>query len=265
MNAVVITISVILIGYFGLRWFERANVWAPSRDLVPTPAQIGLEFESLHLETSDGLNIHAWHVPHPEPVAAMLFCHGNAGNLGFRLDSLKQFHSIGLDVLIFDYRGYGISEGRPSERGTYLDAEAAWQWLEKRHPDLKKVIFGRSLGGAVAVHLAQTAQADGLIVESGFTSIPDIGEDLFPFLPVRRISSIFYASIAKIGRVTMPVMVLHSPDDEIIPYHHGEALFEAAPEPKRFYRLSGGHNDSFLTSEPGYSAAIKDFIQSLGD
>ena len=158
----------------------------PSRKLTASPSDIGLDYESVTLNTSDHVTLHGWFVPAPDRRGCLLFFHGNAGNISHRLDSLKIFHDLGLSVLIIDYRGYGKSQGSISEHGTYLDADAAWSYLteSRRIPAQEIVVFGRSLGAAVAANIASRKTPGALILESAFTSIPDMAAKLYPFLPV---------------------------------------------------------------------------------
>ena len=250
--------------YIGLRCFERMTVWVPKSDLVGSPGDIGLQYQDVTFQSSDGAVLHGWYVTHERPVATLLFCHGNAGNISYRLESLRQFHSIGLNVFIFDYRGYGESKGWLSEDGTYRDAMAAYEWLRAQNPQRPLVIFGRSLGAAVAVDLASQVESDGAVIESGFTSINNLGEEIYPFLPVRAVSVIDYKSIEKVPNLKAPVMVVHSRNDELIPFHHGKQLFEAAPEPKRFMEIHGSHNDGFRDSEKAYLEGFKSYLKSIG-
>ena len=250
--------------YFSLRWFERATVWVPKSRIVATPDSIGLDYQDVTFQSSDGVTLHGWYLTHDNPVATLLFCHGNAGNISYRLESFRQFHSIRLNVFIFDYRGFGSSGGRLSEKGTYLDAQAAYEWLWAQNPQRPLVIFGRSLGASIAVDLASRVEADGVVVESGFTSITNLGEEIYPFLPVRRVSVIEYNSIEKIPQLNAPVLVAHSFDDELIPFHHGQALFDAAPEPKWFLEIHGTHNDGHVISEKEYLAGFRDYLISIG-
>jgi fermentation-respiration switch protein FrsA (DUF1100 family) len=244
---------------------------AAGRGLVATPAAIGLAFEDVHLRTEDGVSLHGWLVSATEkrpqgPRGTLLFFHGNAGNISHRLDSLRIFAELGLDVFIFDYRGYGRSAGRPSEVGTYRDATAAWRWLtqERRIDPSQIVLFGRSLGAAVAIELATRTDPVGLIVESAFTSVPDLGAQLYPFLPVRLLSRYRYDNLGRIASVRAPLLVVHSRGDEIVPFRQGQALFSAAREPKQFLELQGGHNDGFLASEAAYRRGLAEFLASLG-
>ena len=163
-------------------------------------------------------------------------------------------------MFIFDYRGYGKSRGWLTEEGTYRDALAAYRWLKEKCPDLPIVVFGRSLGSNIAADLATKVAAAALIYESGFNSVQSLGAELFPFLPVRWMTKYKYNGIDKINDVKVPILVVHSPEDEIIPYQHGKRLFDAAPEPKRFLEISGGHNDGFIVSEVNYLRGLNSFI-----
>ncbi|MDH3596831.1 MAG: alpha/beta hydrolase [Rhodospirillales bacterium] len=235
----------------------------PSRAVVATPARIGLAYEEVALAAEDGVRLHGWFLPAEERArGVLLFFHGNAGNISHRLDSLKIFHDLGLSVLIFDYRGYGQSEGKVSEAGTYRDAEAAWRHLTeaRRVPEDKIVLFGRSLGAAVAAHLATRQSPKALIMESSFTSVPDLAAKYYRIFPVHWLSRFRYDARADLGAVVCPVLIVHSRDDEIIPVSHGRALFEAAPEPKAFLELSGGHNDGFLVSGRTYTDGLDAFL-----
>jgi fermentation-respiration switch protein FrsA (DUF1100 family) len=236
----------------------------PSRKISATPDHYGLAYEELQLVTEDGVKLHGWFLPAENPRATLLFFHGNAGNISHRMESLEIFHELGLETLIIEYRGYGQSEGRPSEKGTYLDAEAAWRYLtEKREvPPHKILLFGRSLGAAIASHLARDRQPMGLVLESAFVSVPDLAATLYPLLPVRLLSRFRYDNRNNLQAVTSPVLIVHSRDDEIIPYRHGRRLFAAAGEPKYFLQLRGGHNDGFMVTGDDYLDGLDDFIRN---
>lgn len=237
----------------------------PSRELIMTPARYGLAHEDVRLETEDGVALHGWFVPVADATRTVLFFHGNAGNISHRLDSIAVFVRLGLQVLIIDYRGYGASAGKPSEIGTYRDATAAWRYLTvTRGIDSERVVlFGRSLGGAVAIELATRVTPGALIVESSFTSVPEMAAELYPLLPVRWLARLHYRSLDRISAVACPVMVLHSEHDEIIPFAHGRQLYQAAPEPKAFFAMRGGHNDGFVASGEDYLQALRQFVSTL--
>jgi fermentation-respiration switch protein FrsA (DUF1100 family) len=234
------------------------------RDLVMTPADVDMDYEDISIETADGVRLHGWFVPGGSP-RTLLFFHGNAGNISHRLDSIRQFHELGLSVFILDYRGYGQSGGRPSEAGLYRDADAAWRYLTETRgltaSDI--VLFGRSLGGSVATRLAVDVRPSGLIVESSFTSVPDVAQELYPWLPARWLSRLRHATRDYIQDVECPVLIIHSRDDEIIPFHHGEAIFAAAPEPRTLLELHGSHNEAFLEDEPVYVEGLRAFLLAL--
>jgi fermentation-respiration switch protein FrsA (DUF1100 family) len=263
---IALVISGLVLGYLALVafvYFRQAEMlYFPTRQIEATPENIGLSFDEVTIRTSDGLKIAAWYIPSPSERGVLLFCHGNAGNISHRLDSIRIFHNLGLSVLIFDYRGYGRSEGKPDEQGTYLDADAAWDYLVKvKGADPSRiVVFGRSLGSAVGAELALRHRPGALIIESGFCSVPDLGKKFFPHIPVRLISRFHYATIDKIGRIPVPKLFIHSPDDEIIPFEQGVRLFEKAGEPKEFLKITGGHNEGFLLSGERYTAGLEQFI-----
>jgi fermentation-respiration switch protein FrsA (DUF1100 family) len=242
--------------------FQERLLYFPLRGLTTTPASRGLAYEDVWLETTDGVKVSGWFIPANQPQATLLFFHGNAGNISHRLDSIETFHRLGLNTLIIDYRGYGRSEGRPTEAGTYLDAAAAWRYLveERQIPPNKIIIFGRSLGGAVAAWLAQQQPPGALILESTFTSAPDVAAQAYPFLPVRQLTRIQYNTLARLPEIKAPVLIVHSPNDEVIPYSHSQKLFAAANEPKEFLQLNGGHNDGFLISAVAYEATFAAFV-----
>ncbi|MDD5299724.1 MAG: alpha/beta hydrolase [Gallionella sp.] len=244
--------------------FQSRLVFYPEigREVSATPGQIGLPYEDLQLKTSDGISLHGWYIPAAQPRGTVLFLHGNAGNISHRLDSLRMFHRLGYSTLIFDYRGYGNSGGTPSEQGTYRDAEAAWRYLtEQLHiPSCRIVLFGESLGGTVAAWLAGRQKPAALVIASGFTSVPDLGQQLYPYLPVRWLARIRYDTRAYLRSVAAPVLVAHSPQDDIIPFEHGRALFAAANPPKQFLELAGGHNDGFIFMREAWVKTLEDFL-----
>lgn len=249
-----------------LRKFEQHQMYAPLRELEATPADAGWGYEDVHLTADDRIRIHGWWVPVERNRGTVLFCHGNAGNISHRLESIAVFRRLGMNVLIFDYRGYGLSEGSPDEEGTYRDAEAAYRYLreERAIPAEEIIIFGRSLGGAVAIELARRAQAAGLICEATFTSAVEMGKLIFPSLPVGLLVRNKYDSISKVGGLELPVLFIHSPEDDLVPYEHGLALFQAAAEPKEFLPIAGGHGDGFLAAGPAYAAGLDSFLKKIG-
>ena len=244
------------------RMLYLSNV--PGRALAMTPADAGFEYHDVAIETSDGVTLHGWFIA-GQSSRVLLFFHGNAGNISHRLDSIGQFRALGLSVLIIDYRGYGQSAGRTTEAGIYRDAAAAWRYLTDDRGIVASdiIVFGRSLGASVASHLAARRQPLALIVESAFTSVPDIAQDLYPWLPARWLSRLRHATREHVRDVRCPVLVIHSRDDEIIPFQHGESIFASANEPRTLLQLRGTHNDGFLYDERTYMNGLRTFLGSL--
>ncbi|MBI3042109.1 MAG: alpha/beta hydrolase [Betaproteobacteria bacterium] len=253
--------------------FQSRLVYYPEigREVRLSPQSYGLKFEPVEIRTADDEILQGWWVPAENARGAVLFFHGNAGNISHRLDYLLMFHRLRYTTLIVDYRGYGLSTGTPSEEGTYRDAEAAWDYL--RHARLARaqdvVIAGESLGAAVATWLAAKVSLKRATAESGpravllfstFTSATDLGAQVYWFLPVRLISRFGYDNLANLKRIRAPVFIAHSRDDDIVPYVHGKRLFEAANEPKAFLEMRGGHNDGFVFARPEWVARLAEFL-----
>ncbi len=241
----------------------------PGRELVTTPKNIGLDYEDIELVTDDGIRIHGWFIPYEtasdtQKQKTLLFFHGNAGNISHRLDSIKLFNNLGLNILIIDYRGYGQSTGKPGEAGTYQDAEAAWHYLTETRGirENRIIVFGRSLGGSVAAWLAGQHTPAALIIESSFSSVPSMGQRIYPFLPVRLLSRFQYNTKEYVKAIHCPVLVAHSRNDDIIPYEEGLDIFSATHEPKQFLEMRGSHNDGFIVSGSGYIDALESFINT---
>jgi len=243
---------------------QPGMLFYPYEELESTPADWELAYEDVVITTSDAVKLHGWYLPVKESRQVVLFFHGNAGNISHRGESLAIFNSIGVNVLIVDYRGYGKSEGSASEEGLYCDAMAAWQYLITmgfKPGDI--IIFGRSLGGAVATHLATQVKPRALILESTFTSTRDMIDRMMPFASRFVYMRYSFNTEEAIKQVTSPVLVMHSKSDEIVPYELGQKVYQAAMHPKKFYLLVGGHNDGFITSMPGYRYRIKSFLESI--
>ncbi|MDX2456636.1 MAG: alpha/beta hydrolase, partial [Gammaproteobacteria bacterium] len=240
-----------------------ANI--PSRSVDATPADVGLAYEPMTLVASDKVKLDGWFLPVAEARGVILFCHGNAGNISHRRDSIELFHRLGLNIFIIDYRGYGKSRGKPDEQGLYLDAATAWRYLteEKGLPNNQILIFGRSLGGAVAARLASGVQARALILESTLSSAHDFARAVFPVLSRLVVMRYDFNTAENIRRVHYPVLVLHSPADEIMPFHLGEKIFQAAHTPKHFVRMQGDHNNGFLQSQPEYAQEFDRWLQGI--
>jgi len=272
MGTLLLLLGIVLVvayASFGLvlLFMQSRFLYRPVRDVSFTPADLDLDFEEVAFKSDDGMTLNGWFVATPKPRATVLFCHGNGGNIMHRLDTINLLQGMDLSCFVFDYRGYGKSEGKPSESGTYLDARAAYDWLTKTRgvPADQVVIFGRSLGGSIAAHLAGRVASRGLVIESTFTSFPDIGAKFYPYMPVRPFARYRYNTRDHLSRVRCPILVMHSPDDGLVPYEFGTQLFETANEPKQFVKLIGGHNDGFLVSGDLYKDAWSRWLDSLGD
>ena len=198
MRMIASMLATVTVGYVSIAgWLyfaQESLVYFPDRTLVGTPTNTGLAYEAVRFSADDGVHLSGWFIPAPKARATLLFCHGNAGNISHRLESIRQFHQLGLNVFIFDYRGYGVSEGVPTEAGTYRDAEAARRYLVETRGLVPEhiVYFGRSLGAAIAAWLATQHPPRALIVESAFTSVPDFGAEIYPWLPVRLLARLRY-------------------------------------------------------------------------
>ena len=270
MGSMLISIFVVLfVAYWGLGVIlyimQPTFLYSPVREVPYTPGELGLDFESVVFETDDGLRLRGWYIPVENSDFTVLFCHGNGGNIFHRLDSINIFYNLGLSCFIFDYRGYGNSEGKPTEEGTYLDVMAAYKWLteEKKVSPEDIIIFGRSLGGSIAAQLARKVEARSLIIESGFTSYVDIGKKFYPYMLVRWFARFSYKTIDYVKDVRCPVMIIHSRNDEVVPFEFGLELYEAANEPKEFVEIFGSHNDGFLVSSEIYKKAWTKWLKFL--
>ena len=251
-----------------VRFLERTTVFLPTRIVLSSPKDVGLEYEDVFFASVDKSRLHGWFIPavlRPEEAPVVIFLHGNAGNIGDRLEKILMFHKMGCSVFIVDYRGYGNSEGRPTETGMYEDAQAAYDSLLARK-DIRQdkvIVYGASLGGAAAVDLATRRDVDALILDSTFTSAADMGKIMFPVIPSYFLN-IKLDSVHKIQACRMPKLFIHSMDDETVPFALGEKLFEGAPGPKAFLKITGDHNNGHIVSERTYVGGIKAFLRQYG-
>jgi fermentation-respiration switch protein FrsA (DUF1100 family) len=249
------------------RWFENSRVYHPMRQLQATGAELGRPFENVFFKTSDGLELNGWFYPAAANAlrAQLVFvnCHGNGGNVSHRLGLYQALLNLGANVFALDYRGYGRSQGKPSEEGTYLDAQAAYDWLRQKGFAAQNIIpYGESLGGAIASELCVREPTGGLVLQSTFTSIPEIGRELYPWLPVRLLGTIQYDTRNKLPRLKIPVLIMHSKEDGLIGFRHSQENFAAANEPKFFCELRGTHNDEAWES-PGFDTAMENFLAAV--
>jgi fermentation-respiration switch protein FrsA (DUF1100 family) len=256
-----------LVLFMLLRWFEHKQTYQPSRSFWASAAELGRAYEEVHFAARDGVPLHAWYFPGNTNAArahlAVLLCHGNGGNISHRLGLYDSLLATGVSVFAFDYRGYGRSGGRPGEEGTYLDAQAAHAWLRQRGFAATNIIaYGESLGGGVASELALRETVGGLVLHSTFTSLTDVGAELFPWLPVRTLGSIHYNTRGRLPRLHLPVLILHSRADSLIPFHHAEQNFAAANEPRFLRELAGDHNDGIVNRQE-FLTALEQLLQRL--
>ena len=267
----VLVLSVLVVAGIVVRQtklLDRYFVYFPEREIVMTPGNVGLQYEDVFISASDGARLHGWFVP-GESDLTLLWFHGNAGNISRRVENITLLHErLGANIFIFDYRGYGRSEGSPSEAGIYLDAEAAIEYLRSRQDveDDKLVLFGRSLGGAVAIEMAARHSVCAMIVESTFTSVKAMARSAYPILsalfPVGAVLHSKYDSLSRIKDVRNPLIVMHGDQDEIVPFEMGQELYDAANEPKRFYAIEGaGHNDTYIAGGNAYFDVLKRFLE----
>lgn len=262
MQVIISLIIGIVLFVMYVRYLEDRSIFYPARDLAATPAALGLPFEDVFIKTQDNVTIHGWLVKSTTARGTLLFFHGNAGNIGDRLEKIRLFHQMGLHVLIIDYRGYGKSQGRPSETGIYKDAVAAYDYLRTRQDiSASKIVgYGASLGGAAAIDLATKRDLTALIVDSSFTSAADMAKRVYPFIPAFLIRTKL-DSLGKIHNITIPKLFIHSREDELVPFALGEKLYQAAPPPKEFLEISGGHNTAFDESQEKMMHGIMAFLR----
>ena len=246
-----------------LRWFEYSQIYHPTRDWETAPADLGRPFEDITITAADGVRLSAWFFPadesSPRRHMAMVICHGNGGNISHRLPLCRSFLGIGINVLVLDYRGYGHSEGTPTEEGTYLDAQAAHGWL--RAKGFSQIIaFGESLGGGIACELALRETVAGLILSNTFTNLEDMGRLMFFGLSVRWFQTVNYDTLSKLPRIHVPVIITHSRGDEVVPFRFSERNFAAANEPKLFCETQGPHNETLSLDTTHFLPAVEKFL-----
>ena len=261
-------VACLAVIYFVLRWFEHRQVYQPYAAMEANGSELGRPFEDVYFQASDRVRLNAWFFPaatgSPRKDWVYLLCHGNAGNISHRLDHVAALLETGAGVLALDYRGYGRSEGRPTEEGTYLDAQAGHAWLrQKGFAAARIVALGESLGGGIASELALRETVGGVILQSTYTSVTDLGAELFPWLPVRWMSTIKYDTRSKLPRIKVPVLIMHSRGDSLIGFHHAEKNFAAANEPKRLWEIAGDHNLFLDVDRAKYLEGLEKLLQLM--
>jgi len=246
---------------------EDFFVFFPDRPFRATPADWGLNVEEVSFEAEDGMRLHGWFFSLDNNAPIILFSHGNAGNISHRLENVKLLLDQGLRVFIYDYRGYGRSRGRPSEKGIYQDGLAAYDYLIRRKrisPD-SIISFGRSLGAAAAIEIAMRREVRSLIIESAFTSTRDMAKQMFPFQLLWPALPANYNNLKKIKSIYVPKFIIHGEADELVPFSMGQRLYGAAPAPKFFYPIPrAGHNDTYLVGGKDYFDAFSRFARDSG-
>lgn len=246
-------------------FLEQKSLYYPEKKISGTPKDLGIVYEDVYFKTSDGQTLNGWFTPAKGAEVTVLYCHGNAGNICDRLHKVQFFHELGMNFFIYDYRGYGLSSGTPSEKGLYKDAQAAYDYLLSR-PDVDKdkiVIYGKSLGGPVAADLCLNRKASALILEGSFASLAKRAQQLYPFLPMKLLVTQKYDTVAKVKNLRIPKLIAHGRQDEVISFNHGEILFEAAAEPKKFLPFKGGHNDDIYIVSAVYKAELLKFLTNV--
>ena len=261
-------VGVLILGFLTgcWNWFMENLVFFPETTIEQTPLDLDLPFEDIWFTSGDSVRLHGWLIPASSPKRLLLFCHGNAGNISHRLDNVRLLHNMGISVFIFDYRGYGRSQGHISEKGFYQDSEAAYvvarKWAGQN--GAKLVVFGRSLGGIAATHLGATKKCDGLILESTFTNMGAMARAHYPLPFAETFLKHRLNALDEIVQVRVPILFFHGDRDRIVPIKLGRKLFKAAPNPKEFVVLPGaGHNDTYVVGGQDYFKKIESFFARL--
>ena len=262
-------ISLIVVGYGGmLVWFsshESELLYFPEKTLETTPEAIGIVYGKATIPSTDSVKLVCWIIPSADTSTLwLLYLHGNAGNVAKRgyVEHYAQLHKLGLNVLAVDYRGYGESSGNPSEQGLYDDARAGYEYLRSAQqvPAERIIVYGYSLGSGIAVDLASKVAAAGLILEGSYTSISDVGQEHYPYVPVRLMAGNRFDSGSKIRRAAMPKLFIHARDDKTIPIRFGRSLFDLAPEPRTFLEVKGGHDNAHNVDAQLFYGGIQLFL-----
>lgn len=264
LKAIAYILTAVILAFGYIKYLESRSVFFPTKNIEFTPEFINLPFEDIYIETEDKLKINGWFIPYGGAKYTVLLCHGNAGNIADRLDKISLLHRLGVNIFIIDYRGYGKSQGRPSESGIYLDAKRAYDYLiNSRNIRPENIIlYGESLGGAVAINLASEVKIAGLILEGAFSKGRDMAKKIYPFLPPLLFSNKF-DSLIKIKKIEAAKLFIHSKDDEIVPFALAQKLYNTAKEPKRLVEVAGSHNNAFLDSQQTFFSSIAAFIREL--
>ncbi len=268
LYATLAVLAAVALAILALRAYKLSRVFQPVRasaPLEPNPRDLGLDFEDVHIAGGAG-TLHGWWVPSGHAAPTLLMCHGNAGNIAWRVESVAFYRHLGFNVLIFDYRGYGLSAGRPSEQGLYDDAASVWRYLTEERGVAASdiVLLGRSLGGGVATHLALECEPGAVIIESTFTSINDLARERYPRLPLWRLPWASFDNASRIAAIRSPLLLVHSVEDEVIPFAHGEKLNRIRGNKRELVRIHGSHSGGYFASGEAYAAPIREFLEDTG-
>ncbi len=262
LQILIIFFIIIFLIFLFIKYYEKKLIFHPFKELETNPSSIGLKYEDIYLVTKDKVKIHGWFIPINSNSKTILFFHGNAGNISHRIDIIEMLSKLGMNVFIIDYRGYGKSKGKPSEKGIYIDALSSYEYLinqKKINPD-DIIVYGKSIGTTAAVDLSSKVNISKLIVDSGLTSAKEMSKIIMPYVPAGLFLSVKFDSINKIEKINCPKLIIHSVDDEIIPFSMGQKLFKKAGQPKQFYESTGGHNDFLYLNKNKISKTLEKFI-----
>lgn len=254
---------VLILGRLTFWWVEQKLLYFPSKNLAFTPSDAGITFTN-HKFAAKYETIHAWHADAGSDVT-ILYCHGNAGNIGDRIDKLYRFYLSGFNVFMFDYQGYGQSTGTPSEEGIYASGLAAYDYLIatgllKRHDTL--IVYGTSLGGSVAAHIAANRKVHGIVLENAFVSLRSIAATHYAFIPGFLIPNRF-RTLDDLKKTRIPKLIFHAKDDQIVPFSHGLRFQEDTLGDSRFVQTFGGHNESYIHSFDAWKEELLKFSEKL--
>lgn len=259
-------VATIALLYAGVRWFEWAQTFHPRKAFDPDPEPNLPSREDISFYAEDGTKLHGWWFANENARGTVIYCHGNAGNISTRWDVYKGLLNLGLNVFAFDYRGYGKSRGLPREKGLYRDARAAYEVVRAKYEDDENppvIVYGASLGGAVAATLASEKPVRGLIIEGGFTSSLDVGERWFPGIPIKLILNYKFDAGKLVSTLDIPKLISHSTIDKVIPHDLGVKLYDAASQPKTFVTLNGEHGEAGWQDTPHYFTELKIFVDRI--
>lgn len=262
---IILLLFIIIIAlYIFYSEIENYFIFYPQKSFDYMPDEYHLNYRDVYFITNDNIQLHGWFFPKENEKPVLIFCHGNAGNISHRIDNIKLLVERGFQVFIFDYRGYGKSSGSPSEEGIYRDGRAAYDYLvniEKVSPE-KIILFGRSLGGSVAIDVSLKRDVRSIIIESAFLSTREMAKKMFPFSLISPLLPVNYNNIEKIPDISVPKLIIHGEDDSIVPFYMGKRLYESAKEPKFFFPIKGaGHNDTYVKGGVKYFNALDAFIR----